>query len=75
MMYNLSYMKQMVTCYIYLVGAVAVIVYGMIYKDRNIGWIDSQSFARLSLICFLCEFSYIFVNRELFLSFMESIVM
>lgn len=75
MNYDLSYMKQMVECYIYLVGAVVVTVYGMIYQDRNIGWIDSQSFARLSLICFLSEFSYIFINRGLFLSFIESIVM
>ena len=74
MNYDLSYMKQMVECYISLVGVVVVTVYGMIYQDRNIG-IDSQSFARLSLICFLIEFSYIFINRGLFLSFIESIVM
>ena len=73
-MYDMNNMKQILVCYFWLFIAISVTVGYMFDRSRNIGWIDSESFTNFSLICFFCEFLYIFINKDLFLSFIENIV-
>ena len=63
-------MNELLVTYVFLVAACLQAIFDFIKEYRNNGWIESERFISRCSQCGLAVFLYVFLYRDLMVSFM-----